>query len=64
MTALDRLAQHDEWMRGHYRAVARALVPDLALIELEAAYRELPESDRHAITLASQAVQRIANDES
>ena len=51
-------------MRNHHRAVARALVPDLELIALEAAYRELPEADRHAIALASQAFQRIANDES
>lgn len=64
MSALDRLAQHDAWMRNHHRAVARALVPDLELIALEAAYRELPEADRHAIALASQAFQRIANDES
>ena len=62
MSALDLLAQHDECMRGHYRAVARALVPDLDAIALEARYLDLAPEDQEAIYMASVAIERIASD--
>jgi hypothetical protein len=64
MSALDRLAAHDKWMRSHHRSVARDLLPDLELIAFEAVFRELPEGDTHALALAIQTFERIARDES
>lgn len=64
MNARDRLAQHEQFMRTHHRAVARDLLPDLELIAFEAVYRELSEADQHAVALTIQTVQRIANNES
>lgn len=62
MNALDRLAQHEQFMRTHHRAVARDLLPDLELIALEAVYRELPVADLAAIGTATAAIERIAAD--